>query len=70
MDPQAAYNEMVSLWRDGDREEARERAISIQEWITNGGFEISSWGYEEYSLLFRLLYYVDDPFSRPQRPLP
>jgi hypothetical protein len=66
MDPQAAYDEMVSLFRSGNLDEARDRALAIQRWVHIGGFEIASWGYEEYSLLFRLLYYVDNPFFRPQ----
>ena len=70
MDPQATFDEMVSLWRRGELEEARDRAESIRAWIKTGGFEIAAWGFSEYSLLFRLLYYFDNPFARQQQPLP
>ena len=38
MDPTQCYREMNETTHDGDGTTARERALSLQGWLTRGGF--------------------------------
>jgi hypothetical protein len=38
MDPNAAYDLLVEALRNGYREEAREYARNLRDWISRGGF--------------------------------
>lgn len=38
MDPNAAYTEMIESFQNGDMDTAINCAISLNEWITKGGF--------------------------------